>query len=238
MTLEDSIHASAGAGVAGRRADGQCECGVPSSWRVAHGVLPAAPAVEQYGPDGVHPKRRRAAVGRPSALPVQTERRVIALALAWPTWAPSGSATSSPARAWRWPPSRSGGCCGGTARHAAGPAGGPRAVQRRHAGMLTERTAHAIGAGPCRGRGAGRLVVAGHVLCGQAERRGQGLADHGLRCRLFVRLGPALVGEVTSAAVLAFLREVVRPAYRRAGMAAARVSPITARNSEATSPPV
>ena len=43
---------------------------------------------EQYGIDGVHPKRRQAAVGRPSALSVQTERRVIALALAWPTCGP------------------------------------------------------------------------------------------------------------------------------------------------------
>ena len=28
--------------------------------------------LEQYGPDGVHPKRRQARRGRPSALPVQT----------------------------------------------------------------------------------------------------------------------------------------------------------------------
>ena len=44
--------------------------------------------LEQYGPDGVHPKRARRARGRPPAVPVQTERRVIALALAWPTCGP------------------------------------------------------------------------------------------------------------------------------------------------------
>jgi hypothetical protein len=44
--------------------------------------------LEQYGPDGVHPKRRQARCGRPSALSVQTERRVTALALAWPTCGP------------------------------------------------------------------------------------------------------------------------------------------------------
>ena len=44
--------------------------------------------LEQYGPDGVHPKRRQARRGRPPAVPVQTERRVIALALAWPTCGP------------------------------------------------------------------------------------------------------------------------------------------------------
>jgi transposase-like protein len=43
---------------------------------------------EQYGADGVHPKRVQAAVGRPSPIPVQTERRVMALALAWPTCGP------------------------------------------------------------------------------------------------------------------------------------------------------
>ena len=44
--------------------------------------------LEQYGPDGVHPKRRQARRGRPSPLGVQTERRVIAFALAWPTCGP------------------------------------------------------------------------------------------------------------------------------------------------------
>ena len=44
--------------------------------------------LEQYGPDGVHPKRRQARRGRPPAVPVQTERRVIAFALAWPTCGP------------------------------------------------------------------------------------------------------------------------------------------------------
>jgi Helix-turn-helix domain len=43
---------------------------------------------EQYGPDGVHPKRQAARRGRPPAVPVQTERRVLALALAWPTCGP------------------------------------------------------------------------------------------------------------------------------------------------------
>ena len=44
--------------------------------------------LEQYGPDGVHPKRHQARRGRPAAVSVQTERRVIALALAWPTCGP------------------------------------------------------------------------------------------------------------------------------------------------------
>ena len=53
----------------------------------------------QYGPDGVHPKRRAARRGRPAELTVVEERRVIAEALAWPTRGPrSGSATDWP----RW----------------------------------------------------------------------------------------------------------------------------------------
>ena len=44
--------------------------------------------LEQYGADGVHPKRRQARRGRPPAVSIQMERRVIALALAWPTCGP------------------------------------------------------------------------------------------------------------------------------------------------------
>jgi transposase-like protein len=44
--------------------------------------------LEAYGPDGVHPKRQQARPGRPATVPVQTERRVIALAIAWPTCGP------------------------------------------------------------------------------------------------------------------------------------------------------
>jgi hypothetical protein len=43
---------------------------------------------EEYGADGVHPKRHQPARGRPSSIPVRTERRVIAVALAWPTCGP------------------------------------------------------------------------------------------------------------------------------------------------------
>ena len=45
-----------------------------------------------------------------------------------------------------------------------------------------------------------------------------------------------IFGEVTAAAVLAFLREVVRPTYRQAGWRLRACSPITARNSRAPSP--
>ena len=65
--------------------------------------------LEQYGPDGVHPKRRRARPGRPPTVSVQTERRVIALAIAWPTCGPQWycdqlareGVTIAPVTVWR-----------------------------------------------------------------------------------------------------------------------------------------
>jgi hypothetical protein len=41
---------------------------------------------EQYGADGLHPRRHRATRGRPPAVPPHTERLVVGLSLAWPTW--------------------------------------------------------------------------------------------------------------------------------------------------------
>ncbi|MDR7605545.1 MAG: helix-turn-helix domain-containing protein, partial [Armatimonadota bacterium] len=42
-----------------------------------------------YGPDGVYPRRRGPGRGRPSGLGAETERAILALALAWPTWGPA-----------------------------------------------------------------------------------------------------------------------------------------------------
>ena len=87
--------------------------------------------LEQYGPDGVHPKRRQARRGRPPAVPVQTERRVIAFALAWPTCGPQWysdqlareGVTIAPVTIWRLLRRQQLG-------HAARAAGGLGAVQR------------------------------------------------------------------------------------------------------------
>ena len=109
MTLEDSIHASRVRVL--REAE---RTGNVSATCRRHGVSRTVfyrlrRRFEQYGADGVHPKRRRAAVGRPSALPVQTERRVIAFALAWPTSGPQWlsdqlareGVTIAPVTVWR-----------------------------------------------------------------------------------------------------------------------------------------
>ncbi len=43
---------------------------------------------QRYGPDGLHPTRRRARPGRPPQLDAIVERQVLALSLSWPTWGP------------------------------------------------------------------------------------------------------------------------------------------------------
>ena len=88
MTLEDSIHIQRLRVV--RDAD---RLGNVSEACRRHGLSRTLfdrlrKRFELYGPDGVHPKRRQALAGRPPVVPVQTERRVIAFALAWPTCGP------------------------------------------------------------------------------------------------------------------------------------------------------
>ena len=41
-----------------------------------------------YGSDGLHPRRTAARPGRPPQLGPVKERKIIATALAWPTWGP------------------------------------------------------------------------------------------------------------------------------------------------------
>ena len=43
----------------------------------------------QYGTDGVRPKTGHPRRGRPTVLAPELERRVIALAVTWPTWGPA-----------------------------------------------------------------------------------------------------------------------------------------------------
>ena len=172
--------------------------------------------LEQYGPDGVHPKRRTARRGRPSALPVQTERRVIAFALAWPTCGPQWFSDQlareglliAPVTIWRL-----------LRRHRLGTRGARLAVLERHsadtAGLLTERTArshrHVEADQP------GDLLSLDTFYVGKLK--GVGKVWQITGCDVASSLGWArlMLGEVTAAAVLGFLRDVVRPSYRHAG---------------------
>ena len=182
--------------------------------------------LEQYGPDGVHPKRRQARRGRPSPLGVQTERRVIAFALAWPTCGPQWYSdqlareglTVAATTIWRL-----------LRRARLGTRRARLAVLEQHSaatvGLLTERTGRAH-------RQAGRHVEAsapGELLSLDTfyvgKLKGVGKVWQITGCDVASSFGWArlIVGEVTAAAVLGFLRDVVRPSYRQAGWRLCRV---------------
>jgi transposase len=89
MTLDDSVHAfrlrvMARAQVLGNVSQACREAGISRTlfyrWRRRYTA---------YGAPGLHPRRHSPRRGRPSALTVQTERAILALALAWPTWGPA-----------------------------------------------------------------------------------------------------------------------------------------------------
>jgi transposase len=222
MTLEDSIHSQRLRVLR----DAEHMGNVSEACR-RHGVSRTVfyrwrERLEQYGPDGVHPKRRQARRGRPPAVPVQTERRVIAFALAWPTCGPQWYSdqlareglTIAAVTIWRT-----------LRRRGLGTRRARLAVLEQYsattAGLLTERTAKAI-----------RHVAAarpGDLLCLDTfyvgKLKGVGKVWQITGCDAASSFGWArvIVGEVTAAAVLGFLREVVRPTYRQAGWRLRRV---------------
>jgi transposase len=222
MTLEDSIHSQRLRVLR----DAERLGNVSEACR-RHGVSRTVfyrwrQRLEQYGPDGVHPKRRQARRGRPPAVPVQTERRVIAFALAWPTCGPQWYSDQlareglviAPVTIWRL-----------LRRQRLGTRRARLAVLEQYSatttGLLTERTAKPI-----------RHVAAkrpGDLLCLDTfyvgKLKGVGKVWQITGCDAASSFGWArlIIGDVTAAAVLSFLREVVRPAYRQAGWSLRRV---------------
>jgi transposase InsO family protein len=177
---------------------------------------------EQYGPDGVHPKRRQARAGRPPTVPVHAERRVIAFALAWPTCGPQWYSdqlareglTLAPVTIWRL-----------LRRQRLGTRAARLAVLEQYsatsAGLLTERTAkpirHVEATQP------GELLSLDTFYVGKLKGVGQVWQITGCEVASSFAWARLVIGEVTAAAVLAFLREVVRPTYRQAGWRLRRV---------------
>jgi transposase InsO family protein len=219
MTLEDSIHASRVRVL--REAE---RSGNVSATCRRHGVSRTVfyrlrRRFEQYGADGVHPKRRRAAVGRPSSLSVQTERRIIAFALAWPTSGPQWLSDQlaregqsiAPVTVWRL-----------LRRHQLGTRRARLAVLEQFSaatqGILTERTAHrdrrrtrhVAAAAP------GDLLSLDTFYVGKLKGVGKVWQITGCDAACSYAWARLVVGEVTAAAVLTFLRDDVRPTYRRA----------------------
>jgi transposase InsO family protein len=219
MTLEDSIHASRVRVL--REAE---RTGNVSATCRRHGLSRTVfyrlrRRFEQYGADGVHPKRQRAAAGRPLAISVQTERRVIAFALAWPTSGPQWLSdqlareglTIAPVTVWRL-----------LRRHQLGTRRARLAVLEQFSaatqGILTERTAqrdrrrtrHVAAAAP------GDLLSLDTFYVGKLKGVGKVWQITGCDAACSYAWARLVVGEVTAAAVLTFLREDVRPTYRRA----------------------
>lgn len=177
---------------------------------------------EQYGADGVHPKRRQARAGRPPAVPVHTERRVIAFALAWPTCGPQwysdqlarDGVTLAPVTIWRL-----------LRRQRLGTRAARLAVLEQHSaattGLLTARTVqpprHVEAKQP------GDLLSLDTFYVGKLKGVGKVWQITGCDVASSFAWARLVIGEVTAAAVLAFVREAVRPTYRQAGWRLRRV---------------
>ena len=150
---------------------------------------------------------------------MQTERRVLAFALAWPTSGPQWlsdqlareGVTIAPVTVWRL-----------LRRHQLGTRRARLAVLEQFSaatqGILTERTAqrdrrrtrHVAAAAP------GDLLSLDTFYVGKLKGVGKVWQITGCDAACSYAWARLVVGEVTSAAVLTFLRDDVRPTYRRA----------------------
>src|SRR5512136_1634406 len=88
MTLDESIHLHRLRVLREAEQSGQVTAtcrryGMSRAWFYA-----LRKRLRQYGPDGVRPKPQKGRPGRPSQVRVEDERRLLALAIAWPTRGP------------------------------------------------------------------------------------------------------------------------------------------------------
>lgn len=221
MTLEDSIHThrlrvlreAERLGMSVRRADAMGYRGRCS--------IVCASGTSHTARTGVHPKRSGAVPSRPSAVSVHVERQVIALAVAWPTCGPQwysdqlarDGVTLAATTMWRL-----------LKRHQLESRRARLAVLERASarrGLLTERTVKPVRHVAAEAPG-DRLSLDTFYV---GKLKGVGTVWQITGCDVASSFGWArvLVREVTAAAVLAFLREVVRPTYRQAGWRLQRV---------------
>jgi transposase InsO family protein len=179
----------------------------------------------RYGTDGVRPKPERGRRGRPPHVPPQDERRVLALAVAWPTWGPQRLSTQlardgvavAPMTVWRV-----------LHRHGLGHRQARLAVLEGHsaatAGLLTERTRRA-----CR-RSTPHVAatVPGELVCLDSfyvgQLKGVGKVWQLTACDAACSYTLAqVVPAATPEAMASFLRTVVQPTYDGAGWRVQRV---------------
>jgi transposase InsO family protein len=186
--------------------------------------------LSRYGLDGLHPRRLRARPGPAPQLPPQTERRLLAVAIAEATWGAARLAAYAQ-RLWRLRVAAS------TVQRLLRRHGLATRRQRllvlehhsaRQAGLLTERTRQAL----WRLRhGRTQHVQAsqpGELVCLDAfyigKLKGVGKVWQITACDAASSYGVARILPALSApAVAAFLRQVVVPLFRRAGWPVRRV---------------
>lgn len=192
----------------------------------------------RYGPDGLHPKRRRGRPGRPPQLDAVVERQVIALALSWPSFGPQQLsdqlamrgievARSTVYRALR--------------RHGLGTRRERLGILEQHsarrAGLLTERTRREIQkVRPTASRRHVEAKAPGDLVCFDSfyigKLKGVGRVWQITACDAACSYGLAMVfvGEPNARVSARFLRERVVPHFRKAGWPVKRV--LTDRGSE------
>ena len=190
----------------------------------------------RYGTDGLRPKLRSRQRGRPAQVPHHLERRVIALALAWPTWGPRRLSAQLQRDGVRLSPSTiyrllKRACLNTTQLRLA--------VLERHsaatAGLLTERTRRALhnarrGARHVQARVPGELVCLDTFYVGKLK--GVGKVWQYTACDAATSFGLArlMLGNPDSSKAAAFLTETVLPSFERMGWPVQRV--LTDRGSE------
>jgi transposase InsO family protein len=183
--------------------------------------------LHQYGTDGVRPKTGQPRRGRPPTLAPELERRVLALAVAWPTWGPArlsaqlrrDGVTVAPTTIWRL-----------LRRLALGRRTQRLLVLEHHsaetAGLVTERVARRLLR--LRRRRHVEADQPGDLVCLDSfyigKLKGVGRVWQLTACDAACSFAIAqIVPAVTAAAMAAFLTQWVLPTYRRAGWRVTRV---------------
>ena len=192
----------------------------------------------RYGADGLHPKRRQGRPGRPPQLEATTERQILALSLAWPSFGPQQLSAQLARQGLRVARStvyrllRRRGLGHRTRRFAA-----LEGHSAKRAGLLTERTRKALA--KARPMPSERHVEAhqpGELVCLDCfyvgNLKGVGKVWQITACDVASSYGLAtlFVGDPNAAAAARFLREIVVPEFQRAGFPLKRV--LTDRGSE------
>ena len=179
--------------------------------------------LEQYGRDGLLPKRRGPHRGRPPRVTVPEERRVIATALAWPTCGPQfvsdvlarEGVVLAPVTIWRV-------LCRQRLNTRRARLAVLEAQSAQVAGLLTERTVsrktrHVHAEQP------GELLSLDTFYVGKLKGVGTVWQMTGCDVASSYTWAQLVVGEVTSAATWHFVETTIRSGYRAAGWALQRV---------------